>query len=235
MSNYGLFIQNERTSRAFDEGYAALNFVGGGITGHFRGNVYGVEFRCPTKPVIFYRSEHVNTLTVPHYVWDRGNGLYRAYTLGKAEIFVFSTAVIQRNEPYGMRIWARNGRLVYQSSDDTVKPIARALINHGANWYSGTGRKIAYALHGIARSINHNPGTQMTTFANTAIQSIPGGFGARFVQTYDGRMSPDEFRHAFHGHQFLGFKDLSPASPVSMLVIDVHDMKYVGMPDHTFY
>lgn len=235
MSNYGLLIKNPSTQKAFDEEYVALNFVGAGITTYHSSNIYYLDVHCPTRPVLFYRSAEVNKLSAPHYVWDRGNGLYRVYTLGETEVFVFATTMAPSNENYGIRIWSRNGRLVYQSSDDPVLPVARISVPHGQNWYSGSSRKLAYALHGLARVIDHHLGSHQTVFHNTVIQSLPGGFGVRLYKTFEGRMSGDQFRHAFHGHPFNGFTDLHPGSPISMLVVDVHDLDYHGRQARTFY
>lgn len=236
MSNYGLIIQNERTQRAFDEGYTSLNFAAGGVTYRHSGNIFAFEFHCPTRPVLFYRASAVNGYCAPHYVWDKGGGWYRAYTLGEAEVFAFSTHVSPNLDTYGMRVWSRSGKLVYQSGDETIRPIGVISVPHENAWHSGSGRKIAFALHGIARVINADFLGNRMTFRNTLIQSISGGVRPRLITTYDGPIiAESELRKAFFGHSMMELRDLNPNANIPMLIVDVHDIKYPGMRASTIY
>lgn len=236
MSNYGIILQNERTRHAFDEGYVALNFVAAGVTYRHRGNIFAFEFHCPTRPVLFYRASAVNGHCAPHYVWDKGGGWYRAYTLGEAEVFAFATHVAPRNDTYGMRVWSRSGKLVYQSGDESIQPLGIVSAHHESAWFSGAGRKLAFALHGLARVINADFVGNRMVFRNTLIQCLPGGFKPRFVTTYDGPViSANEIDRAFFGHNVMEQRDLHPNAAIPMLVVDVHDLDYQGRQARTFY
>lgn len=233
--SYGIVLQNERTRHAFDEGYVALNFVGAGISRVHKGRVHILDFSCPTRPVLFYRASRVGNLTAPHFVWDKGGGQYRAYTVGEAEIFVFATTLAPASEKYGINIWSKSGKLVYQSADDPILPVARAVLSPGQNWQSGTTRKLAYALHGCAMTFDYDYGTHTAVFRNTVIQSLPGGFGVRLLDLYSGKISGDEFRRAFNGYSVNNVPYLAPDNPISMLIVDVHDLNYQGRQPFTFY
>lgn len=212
-----------------------MNFVGAGISRVYKGKVHILDFSCPTRPVLFYRASRSGNLTAPHFVWDRGNGQYRAYTLGEAEIFVFATALAPANEKYGINIWAPSGKLVYQSADDPIYPVATVTLLPGQSWHSGTTRKLAYALHGAAMTFEYEYGTHTAAFRNTVIQSVPGGFAVRLMETFRGAVGGGEFPRAFGGFTVATVPYLAPDSAISMLIVDVHDLNYQGRQPFTFY
>ncbi|SUO95294.1 hypothetical protein [Suttonella ornithocola] len=239
--SYGLSINNPALQYAFDEGYSALNFQGAGITQRYSGNITYLDFNCPSRPVLFYRSAEANNLTAPHYVVDRGNGSYRAYCLGQAEIFVFSTRVVPSNDRYGVKIWGKNGRLVYQSSDQPIKPVARVLTapiarDQQQNWFGGGGRKIAYMLQGSAFLAHYDIGAKRLLIWRTVVQSLKGGFGVRLMKIID--------KHVTGRDKEFGYLNINASatppwlgdnSPVGLFVIDVHDLDYQGRQNFTFY
>lgn len=235
MSDYGIQIANAGTSYAFNEGYSSINFHGGGITAPHNGNIFKIEINCPTLPIIFYRSPYVNNLTAPHYVHDRGGGNYTVYTLGQAEIFVFKSITQQSTSQYGARIWGKNGKLVYDSGEQPllnprIATVSGVRRNQQSNIIVG-GNKLAYNLHASAYVADVDFGNRTITPWRTVIQSLSGGFGVRLMNlgTREYWRNPSEYAYMMDNKTFL-----AGGEPISMMIIDVSNIEYVGMKNTTY-
>ncbi len=221
--SYGFVIKNEVTARAFDEGYSALYFVGSGYTtrmsdAKYRQYMTYVDFYCPTKPILFYRSQEDGAVTIPHYVYDYGGGRYRAFVMGDAEVFCFSSQQPQTRGDYGVQIFGGNGNLVFDSNNRTLKPYAMVTFpalnpDEASAWNSGTSRKLAYALLGNAVIGYFDFGRKTMNMYRSAVRTNSNGFELQLRSVFNGSYDNS-----------ISYRDLAGQSnkdPIQMMVIDV--------------
>lgn len=235
---YGVFFESQSGYRVFANGYKCLSFVGAGYTQPFRGLLYSLRFSCPTFPIIYIRSTISGNLTAIHSVVHNGGYNYTLYTLGDAEVFVF-TEVIERSD-YGLEIYDQNGNVTFNSvSCIPVKPIASVSFppmapGEARAWNSGLGaRKLAYNLMGNRGFLQIDVQYSTLSVWRDVVQSVSGGFVLISGKLPDtGQANANTFQRELAG--FIGSSE-TPTQPMLMSVIDVHDLNFQGRRDSAFY
>lgn len=239
--SYGFLINNGVTTRAFANGYKALNFVTAGTSRPVgRGYLTYFDFRCNGDPILFYRSAQVDNYTSPHYTVRRGTNSYRAYCLGEAEIFVFAKGITRSNEPYGLQIFSESGDLVYQSSDTPIKVVPTTIfpglgMNTKSRWDAEGGyKKLAYSLGGNCMAADIDVGTRQVDIYRNVVESHRMGFTLHFMKVFTGSINGGDFdgRTGFRSGTITEFR---PQSELRMLVVDVTNINYSGMRQSTIY
>lgn len=239
--SYGFLINNGVTTRAFTNGYKALNFVTAGISRPLgKGYLTYFDFRCDGDPVLFYRSAQVDNYTAPHYTVRRGTNSYRAYCMGEAEIFVFAKSVTRSNEPYGLQIFSERGELVYQGSDTPIKVVTTTIFpglkfNTKSRWNaSGSYKKLAYSLGGNCMAADIDTGTKQADIYRNVVESHRMGFTLHFMKVFSGNLIKGDF-DGKTGFRFGAVTEFRPESELRMLVVDVTNINYSGMLQSTRY
>ncbi|KEZ23985.1 hypothetical protein HS327_00016 [Glaesserella parasuis] len=129
--------------------YRALNFLVRGVTRPYANGIEIFEFTSNSQPTIFSRPIVDNSATAPHYLVKNGNS-YKAYFLGKVEVFVFSQD-LNRKAAYGIEILNEAGNKFFSTGDYPVKPVGMSYLpaigpNGYVQWQVSNTDKVAYNL-----------------------------------------------------------------------------------------
>ena len=229
---YGAFFESESGFKLFLNGYRMLKFIGAGYTPQYNGFICALRFPCPTFPIVFIRAGAINTMVAVHSIVNNGDGSYTLYTIGAAEVFVFSEQ--PSRSQYGLEIYDEQGNVTFNSSDQPVKPVAYLNFppmqkDDSYVWNSGLGaRKLAFCLNGNRGHWEVDIQTWRQNVWRDIVQGISGGFILRSYQLASNEPIDD------NGIDFSAFPRVDQAW-VSMTVIDVHDLNFAGRRSDSFY
>lgn len=228
---FGALFKDGGSFKLITSGYKMLNFAGAGYTSHYSGIIYSVTFPCPTFPIIFIRGAKINLYTAVHSLQDHKNGTYTLYTLGEAEVFVFTEKTnVSR---YGLELYDKAGNVIYNSSNKPVRPVSVVRFppmekGQSVSWKSTLGaRKLAYCLSGNRGHWEFDLGPKTVDVWRDVVQSVSGGF-----ILHSQRLTNKEYyKNPIPRNGFAQANKI----PIDMTVIDVHDLNFPHRDPKSFY
>lgn len=216
MANYGIQLGELKIK----EDFRALNFLVKGLTKPYQQGIEVFEFTSRTQPTIFARPVADNVATAPHYVVRNGIR-YKAYFLGKVEVYVFSQD-INRTEKFGIDIMNEAGNKFYGTGDYPVKSAGMVYLpaidpNGYVEWAVPNTSHIAYNLLNNRMSIAYNLGDKTITYWRDVVKRIGNNFRVEHTIVYSGSARGSD--HYNENTNAIGA--LGKASPTAICLIDI--------------
>ncbi|KMK50803.1 hypothetical protein RO21_09740 [[Actinobacillus] muris] len=216
MADYGIQLDNLQIK----QDHRALNFL---VRGETRAYGHGVEyfdFHSASQPTIFARPLSDNQGTAPHYLIKNGNQ-YRAYFLGRVEVFVFSQDQ-NRRAPYGIEIINEAGNKFFSTGDYPVKPAGMFYLpaigpNGYIQWEVPNSHHIAYNLLNNRMSIAYGSGMKTITYWRDVVKRVGNAFRIEHAKVYEGSARGDD--HYYQNTENIGA--LGKAAPTAICLINI--------------
>lgn len=203
--------------------FRTLNFLVRGITAPYSQGVEVFEFTSNSQPTVFARPIADNQPTAPHYVTRNGNR-YKAYFLGRVEVFVFSQD-INRSADYGIEILNDNGNRFFSSGDYPVKPAGMfyfpAIGPDGyIQWDMPNAGNIAYNLLNNRMTVSYDWSNKRVIYWRDVVKRMGNAMRIDHAKVYDGSAYGND--HYYQNTENIGA--LGKAAPTAICLIDISNI-----------
>lgn len=217
MADYGIKLDTLNIKRD----HQALNFLTRGITTHYSDGVEYFDFYSQSQPTVFARPTSDGIATAPHYLIRNGRNRYRAYFLGKVEVFIFNRDS-NRTAKYGIEIFNEWGNRFFSSGDYPVIPVGMYYLpaigqNGYVEWNVFNTQNVAYNLLNNRMSITYGKDLKTITYWRDVVKRVGDKFRVEHAIVYSGSAYGDD--HHYKKTEEIGA--LGKTAPSAICLIDI--------------